>query len=38
VGWASEGWTVTKVSILLGDLKRNHLTGKGAQTLTEKLM
>lgn len=36
VGWASEGWTIAKVSILLGDLKRNHLTGKGAQTLSER--
>ncbi len=36
VGWANEGWTLTKVSILLSELKRNHLTGEGPQTLSEK--
>ena len=32
----SKGWTITKVSILLSELKRNHLTGEGPQTLSEK--
>jgi len=36
IGWASQGWNATKVSVVLSDLKRNHLTGDGPQTLAEK--
>lgn len=27
IGWASEGWNATKASLVLGDLKKNQLTG-----------
>jgi integrase len=36
IGWASEGWNATKVSLVLADLKKNQLTGEGPQTLAEK--
>jgi len=36
VGWSAEGWTKKKVSVLLADLKKNHLTGEGYQTYKEK--
>ncbi len=36
IGWASEGWNPKKASIVLSDLKKNHLTGEGPQTLAEK--
>jgi integrase len=36
IGWASEGWNAQKASIVLTELKKNHLTGEGPQTLSEK--
>jgi site-specific recombinase XerD len=36
IGWANEGWNATKASVVLSDLKKAHLTGKGPQTLKEK--
>lgn len=36
IGWASEGWNAKKASLVLSDLKKNHLTGDGPQTLAEK--
>lgn len=36
VGWASKGWTPAKVFSLLNELKANHKTGMGPQTLAEK--
>jgi len=35
VGWASEGWTVTKASWILRALKQNMRTGNGPQSLEE---
>jgi integrase len=36
VGWASQGWNAKKASLILADLKKAHLNGEGAQTLSEK--
>jgi integrase len=36
IGWASEGWNATEASVVLGELKKNHLKGEGPQTLEEK--
>lgn len=36
VGWASSKWTLEKVQDLLNELKRNHRTGEGPQTLKER--
>jgi integrase len=36
LGWASEGWTLEKVTAKLHELKENHKLGKGPQTLSEK--
>ncbi len=36
IGWASDGWNAKRSSIILADLKKAHLTGEGAQTLSEK--
>jgi integrase len=36
IGYASEGWNPKKASNLLADLRKNHLTGEGPQTLAEK--
>ena len=36
IGWSSEGWNAKKASIVLSDLKKAHLTGKGPQTLAEQ--
>ncbi|MDD2388429.1 MAG: site-specific integrase [Desulfobacterales bacterium] len=36
IGWASEGWTIQKAAKELAELKKNHLTGEGPQTLSEK--
>jgi integrase len=36
IGWASEGWNAKKASLVLSELKKNHLTGEGPQTLAEK--
>jgi len=36
IGWASKGWNPTKASLILSDLKKNHLKGKGPQTLAEQ--
>jgi integrase len=36
IGWASAGWNATKASLMLAELKRNHLTGEGPKTLEEK--
>lgn len=36
VGWAGEGWTPSKVFALLNELKTNHRTGEGPQSLSEK--
>jgi len=33
VGWASQGWTLQKVSKVLGDLKQNQRKGEGPKTL-----
>ncbi|TVM14160.1 site-specific integrase [Oceanidesulfovibrio indonesiensis] len=35
LGWASEGMTAQKASGVLAELKENHRTGKGPQTLRE---
>ena len=36
IGWASTGWNATKASLMLAELKKNHLTGEGPKTLEEK--
>lgn len=36
IGWASEGWTLQKANEILCELKQNHRTGQGPQTLKEK--
>jgi len=36
LGWASQGWTEQKAVERLAELKQNHRTGEGAQTLQEK--
>ncbi|MEI6261232.1 MAG: site-specific integrase [Deltaproteobacteria bacterium] len=36
LGWASQGWTVTKASETLAELKRNARTGEGEKTLSDK--
>jgi integrase len=36
LGWASQGWTEQKAAERLAELKQNHRTGEGAQTLEEK--
>jgi len=36
VGWASDGWTMEDVSILLADLKKAHKVGEGPARLREK--
>lgn len=36
IGWASEGWTLQKANEILCELKQNHRTGQGPQTLAEK--
>jgi integrase len=36
IGWASEGWNPKKASLVLSELKKNHLTAEGPQTLAEK--
>jgi integrase len=36
IGWASEGWNAKKASLVLSELKKNHLTAEGPQTLAEK--
>lgn len=36
LGWASQGWSASKASEYLAELKRAHRTGEGAQTLAEK--
>jgi integrase len=36
LGWASEGWTVSKAADTLAELKRNQRTGEGEKTLQEK--
>lgn len=36
LGWASEGWSAKKASIILADLKKAHITGEGPRTLAEK--
>ena len=35
IGWSSQGWTLKKAAGLLAELKRNHASGKGPQTLAE---
>lgn len=35
-GWASQGMTAKKASLILADLKKNHLVGEGPKTLAEK--
>jgi integrase len=36
LGWASEGWTITKAADTLAELKRNARVGDGEKTLKEK--
>ena len=36
LGWASKGWTITKASDTLAELKRNARTGEGEKTLSDK--
>jgi integrase len=36
LGWASEGWTVTRAQEELGKLREAHRTGKGPATLNER--
>lgn len=36
LGWASEGWTERKAATVLAELKANHTTGQGPNTLAEK--
>ncbi|MDK2957325.1 MAG: hypothetical protein PWQ57_2822 [Desulfovibrionales bacterium] len=36
VGWASEGWTAEKASLLRAELRKAVKTGEGARTLGEK--
>ena len=36
LGWASQGWTVTKAADTLAELKRNQRIGEGEKTLQEK--
>jgi site-specific recombinase XerD len=36
IGWSSERWTAKGASIVLNELKKNHLTGDGPQSLKEK--
>ena len=36
IGWASEGWTLEKVALLLAELKQAHKTGKGPVRLSDK--
>ena len=36
LGWASEGWTLTKSADTLAELKRNARTGEGVTTLYDK--
>ncbi|NLT47330.1 MAG: site-specific integrase [Clostridiales bacterium] len=36
LGWASQGWTEQKAVECLAELKQNHRTGEGAQTIKEK--
>ena len=36
LGWASEGWTVSKAADTLAELKMNARTGSGEKTLNEK--
>lgn len=36
IGWASEGWTVEKAALRLGELKEARRTGRGPRTLKER--
>lgn len=36
IGWASEGWTLEKVALLLAELKQAHKIGKGPVRLADK--
>jgi integrase len=36
LGWASQGWTEKKASIILSELRHNQATGNGPRTLAEK--
>ena len=36
VGWASDGWNLTKANELLGEIRRNQRRAEGPQTLREK--
>lgn len=36
IGWSGDEWTAKKAAIVLNELKKNHLTGEGPQTLKEK--
>ena len=36
LGWASQGWTITKARDTLAELKRNARTGEGEKTLSDK--
>lgn len=36
LGWASEGWSAKKASLILADLKKAHITGEGPRSLSEK--
>lgn len=36
LGWASEGWTVTKAALILAELKSANATGNGPTRLSEK--
>lgn len=35
IGWESEGWTLEKVRAKIYELRQNHVTGQGTQTLAE---
>ncbi len=36
LGWATEGWTLEKAALKLGELKEAQRTGEGERTLSEK--